>query len=128
MIFKMIKISSWSKEMQMHLGQRRNSHRSCYIKVGVLKNFVIFTRNHLCWSLFFIKLQAFGLHFINTSAFLWILRNFKNNYFEDHPAYDCFWLGIQTAFVFSFWKNVFYPNQTFLRIDFYFLLEVLMKY
>ena len=36
--------------MQMHLGQRRNSHRSCYIKVGVLKNFVIFTRNHLLES------------------------------------------------------------------------------
>ena len=26
--------------------------------------------------------------------------------------------GIQTTFVFSFSKNVFYPNQTFLRLDF----------
>ena len=25
---------------------------------GVLKNFVIFTEKHLCWSLFMIKLQA----------------------------------------------------------------------
>ena len=25
---------------------------------SVLKNFVIFTRKHLCWSLFLIKLQA----------------------------------------------------------------------
>ena len=25
---------------------------------GVLKNFVIFTEKHLCWSFFFIKLQA----------------------------------------------------------------------
>ena len=41
----------------------------------------------------------------------------KNN-FEDHPAYDCFWLGIQTAFVFSFSKNVIYPNHTFLSLDF----------
>ena len=41
----------------------------------------------------------------------------KNN-FEDHPAYEWFWLGIQTAFAFSFSKNVFYPNQTFLRLDF----------
>ena len=26
---------------------------------GVLKNFVIFTVKHLCWSLFLIKLQAY---------------------------------------------------------------------
>ena len=58
LIFKMIKISFWSTEMQMHLGQRRSRHRSCYIKVGVLKNFVIFTGNHLCFSLILIKLQA----------------------------------------------------------------------
>ena len=45
------------------------------------------------------------------------IAKFKNTYFEDHPAYGCFWLDIQTAFVFSFSKNVFYPNQTFLRLD-----------
>ena len=28
-------------------------------KIGVLKNFAIFTGKHLCWSLFLIKLQAF---------------------------------------------------------------------
>ena len=43
----------------MHLGQGRSSHRSCSIKVGFLKNFAIFTGNHMCWSLFLIKLQAF---------------------------------------------------------------------
>ena len=55
---------------------------------GVLKNFVIFTGKHLCWSLFLIKLQAckfiekrlqhwcFPLHvkkFLRTS----ILRNIR---------------------------------------------------
>ena len=29
-----------------------------FIKIGVLTNFTIFTRKHLCWSLFLIKLQA----------------------------------------------------------------------
>ena len=29
-----------------------------FLKIGVLKNFVIFTGNHVCWSLFLIKLQA----------------------------------------------------------------------
>ena len=28
------------------------------MKIGVLKNLTIFTGKHLCWSLFFIKLQA----------------------------------------------------------------------
>ena len=28
-------------------------------KIGVLKNFAIFTGKHLCWSLFLIKFQAF---------------------------------------------------------------------
>ena len=45
LIFKMIKISLWSTEMHMHLGQSRSSHRSCYLKVGVPKNLVIFTGN-----------------------------------------------------------------------------------
>ena len=43
----------------MHLGQGKSSQRSCSTKVGVLKNFAIFTENHLCWSLLLIK-------FINT--------------------------------------------------------------
>ena len=48
---------------------------------GVLKNFVIFTGKHLCWSLFLIKLQALRPAALltrdsNTGVFLWILRNF----------------------------------------------------
>ena len=46
------------------------------------------------------------------------IAKFKSTYFEDHPAYGCFWLDIETAFVFSFSKNVFYPNETFLCLDF----------
>ena len=44
-----------------------------------------------------------------------MLESFLN---KDHPAYGCFWLDIQTTCVFSFSKNVVYPNQTFLRLDF----------
>ena len=54
------KISPWSAEIQMHLGQGKNSQRSCSIKVGFLKYFAILTGNHLCWSLFLIKLQVFS--------------------------------------------------------------------
>ena len=34
-----------------------SSHRRCSVKKGVLKNFAIFTGKHMCWSLFFIKLE-----------------------------------------------------------------------
>ena len=54
-------------------------------KKGVLKNFAILTRKHLCRSLFA------GLHVCNllirdtnTYFFLWILRNFKEHHFEEH--------------------------------------------
>ena len=47
---------------------------------GVLKNFANFTGKHLCWSLFFTKLQAFRPATLlkidsYTSVFLWNLRN-----------------------------------------------------
>ena len=31
----------------------RSSHRRCSIKKAILKHFVIFTRKHLCWGVFF---------------------------------------------------------------------------
>ena len=36
-------------------------HQRCFIKKGVLKNSIKFTRKHLCQSLFLVKLQAAGL-------------------------------------------------------------------
>ena len=35
----------------------RGSRSHMFFKIGVLKNFTIFTGKHLCWSLFLIKLQ-----------------------------------------------------------------------
>ena len=39
--------------------ESRSSHRRCSAKKVVLKNFAVFTRKRLYWSLFLIKLQAF---------------------------------------------------------------------
>ena len=50
----------------------RTSCSQTFFKIGVLKNFVIFTGKHLCWSLFLIKLRVFSSS--NTGVFLWILR------------------------------------------------------
>ena len=38
--------------------ETRSSHQRYSIKAR-LENFAIFTRKHLCWSLFLVKLQAF---------------------------------------------------------------------
>ena len=54
----------------------RSSRSQMFFKIGVLKNFIIFTGKHLCWSLFLIKLQAFNCFPVNNAkilkaAFLW---------------------------------------------------------
>ena len=55
------------------------------MKKGVLKNFANFTRKHLCWNLFLIKLQAFSCE---------IFENFKITYFEEHLRTTAsFWGG-----------------------------------
>ena len=127
------KISLWSTEMQMHLGQGRNSHWNCSIKVGVHKNFIIFIGNRLCWSLFLIKLQVWR------PATL-LIQVFSHEYFEilktlfwkssrvrlllnRRTNSICFLKDVKELsslifLVFSFSKNIFYPNQTFLRLDF----------
>ena len=56
----------------------RSSHSQMFLKIDVLINFASFTRKHLCWSLFLIKLKA---KFLRTRSFtehlqwllLWLL-------------------------------------------------------
>ena len=38
----------------------KSNHSQMFFKIGVLKNFAIFTGKCLCWSLFLIKLQAYN--------------------------------------------------------------------
>ena len=65
------------------------SHQRCSVKKGVHKNFGNFTRKHLSWSLFLIKLQVFRPATLlkrnsNTGVLLWNLQIFKNVYFEEY--------------------------------------------
>ena len=48
-------ICSWEYYRQLY----RSSHRRYSVKKSVLKIFANFTKEHLCWSLFLIMLQAF---------------------------------------------------------------------
>ena len=86
-----------------------SSHRRYSVKKCILKNFANFTGKHLCWSLFFIKLQAlcWSLFSIKLQAFRLaillkrdsktrpatfstqvfsceICKILKNTYFEEH--------------------------------------------
>ena len=70
----------------------RCSHRRCFFKKGVLKNFANFTGKHLWWNLFLIKLQAWRSENLSkrdssTGVFLWkflrppILKNICDDWF-----------------------------------------------
>ena len=61
-----------------------------FLKTCVLKNSAIFTRKHLCWKLFSIKLQAWKHATLlkgdsNKGVFLWILRHFQEQLFCRTP-------------------------------------------
>ena len=43
---------------QLEVGQLQKQPSQMFYKKAALKNFAIFTGNHLCWSLFLIKLKA----------------------------------------------------------------------
>ena len=61
-----------------------------FCKKGILKNFANFTRKHLYWNLFLIKLQTCNFikrrlqHRGGGGAFCEICDIFKNNYFEEY--------------------------------------------
>ena len=65
----------------------RNSRSQMFFKNGVLKNFAILTRKHLCWSKF-IKKKS------NKDVFRWILQKFPEQIFYRTPPVGFFWTFI----------------------------------
>ena len=83
-----------------------------FFKIGVLKNFAIFTRKHLCWSLFLTKLQTCGpatelKSNSSTGIFLRLLQNLKEHLFCKTSANGCFWNLMKVFLIheigWSFW-------------------------
>ena len=66
-----------------------------FFKIGVLKNFTIFTRKHLYWNLFLIQLQLSSPATILTPAQVFSCEQIFNNvYFEKHlgtAAFEILW-------------------------------------
>ena len=73
----------------------RSSNQRSSIEKAVLKNFAVFTRKHLCWSLLLIDLWASRPATLlkrdsSTGAFLWILQNFQEHLFWRKSVNNCF--------------------------------------
>ena len=80
----------------MLLTTDRSSHSQMFFKIGVLNSFAKFTRKHLSWSLFLIKLQAFRPStFLKETPtqvlFCELFKFFKEQLFEQSTSGDCFW-------------------------------------
>ena len=68
----------------------RSSRSQKFFKIGIFKNFALLIGKHLCWWLFWIKLQASGPATLlerdsNTGVFLWILqKNLRTIFLKEH--------------------------------------------
>ena len=79
----------------IHVGKRLKSRSQRFFKIGVLKNFAIFTGKHLCWRLFLIKLQYWRLAFL-------LKKTLQHNCFPMNIA-----RFLKTAFL---WNTVHYTS------------------
>ena len=87
-----IKLKSWNTSLQKQPPE-------VFYKKGFLTNFVKFTGKHLCQSLFFNKLHAWGV-------FLRILRNFFTEHLRTTPSiFHCIWLLQIIKYCFYWWKT-----------------------
>ena len=57
-----------------------------FFKIGALKNFAYFTEEHLCWSLFLTKLQAF-LEKQNAAILVQVFHENCFNLFGERGSY-----------------------------------------
>ena len=68
----------------------KSSYRRCSIKKAVLKNSQILTGKHLCWNLFFKKLQTFRTATLlkrDSNTDIYLFRNFGDGLdcrFQNH--------------------------------------------
>ena len=92
----------------------RRYRSQMFLKIDVLRNFASFTRKHLCWSLFLIKLQA---KFLRTCSF------------TEHLQWLLLWFLQQNKLIFSFititlgynqklsWKYCNYYHPPYIKIS-----------
>ena len=82
----------------------KSSRSQMFFKIGVFKNFKIFTGKHLCWSLFLLKLQAFrqpAVVFCKKG----VLKNFAN-FTGKHLCWSLFLILFQASTLQLFKKRL----------------------
>ena len=97
-----------------------------FAKIGLLKNFAIFTGKQLCCSLFLIKLQVYKpvtliKKYPKTGVFLWILWNFLEHLFLRKTSGGCFWSDkdfiLKTMNEFFYHSFLWVIKEVYLKLD-----------
>ena len=81
------------EEVQLETKKLKSSRSQVVFKIGILKNFAIFTGEHLCWTLFLMRPETFSLkacNFIKKRLqhryfLVNIVNFFKNSFFYRTP-------------------------------------------
>ena len=79
---------------------KKSSHSEAFYIEVILKSFEKFTEEHLCWSLFFNKVENFIKRDPDTGMFLVNLAKFFRIFFYEAPANGCFCIEMGLLFVF----------------------------
>ena len=66
-------------------------HKNCrsqvFFKIAVFKNFAIFTRKHICWNLFLIKLQAsWSATLSKRDSIVYTAKFLRASFFRSRPV------------------------------------------
>ena len=108
--------------------------KMCYLNLGVLKNFAIFTGKHVCWSHFFIKLQALRPANLlkkdsNKSVFFWISRNFLEKLFSSDLPKTMRKLCLSTKFPHQEirWNDGVFRSKSWIQWEFFLVYLLLLK-
>ena len=64
------------EEVQLETKKLKSSRSQVVFKIGILKNFAIFTGEHLCWTLFLMRPETFSLKACN-----FIKKRLQHRYF-----------------------------------------------
>ena len=91
----------------------RSSRSQMFLKIDVLRNFASFTRKHLCWSLFLIKLQPkFIKNMFFTEHLQWLLLGFLQ---QNNLIFSVITITLGYNQIFS-WKCVNYYHPPYINI------------
>ena len=65
----------------------KNCRSQVFFKIAVFKNFAVFTRKHICWNLFLIKLQAsWSATLSKRDSIVYTAKFLRASFFRSRPV------------------------------------------